>query len=391
MSAVLIASPLSLPMSKDRAVLYFDHNATSPLSPAARDAWLEATERLPGNPSSQHRLGQRADRAMETARERLAQILGCAAGDLTWASGATEAVNMAVAGFASREGEAWISAIEHPCVLESVRHWFAGRYRLIPVAANGVIELSWLEAALRAGPAPAFVGLQAANNETGVLQPWQEARELCAAREIPFFCDAAQWIGKMPAAGLGGCQSIAGCAHKFGGPQGVGFLTSSGPVKPLLRGGPQEEGRRAGTENVAGILAMVAALEARVAQHGEQEARADLRDAFETELLRRLPAARILGLQAPRLWNTSAVIMPEIDCRQRWVVKLDKAGCAASTGSACASGKEQPSHVLSAMGLPGGDAGRVLRFSSGWETTREDWQQLVEKIAQAAAELAVGS
>ena len=345
------------------AVLYFDHNATSPLCAAARDAWLDATERFVGNPSSQHRLGQRADRALEEARERLAAILGCGARESTWTSGATEAVNTAVASYSSLEGEAWISAIEHPCVLESVRHWFGGRYRLIPVAANGVVEVGWLEEALRNEPAPAFVGIMAANNGSGVLQPWQTARELCATREIPFLCDAAQWVGKMPSSELGSCHSVVGCGHKFGGPQGVGFLKSSSPLKPLLRGGPQEEGRRAGTENVAGVLAMVAALEARIEQPGLAEGR----DSFEAELLRQIPTARILGGGSPRLWNTSAVVMPEIDCRHRWVVKLDKAGCAVSTGSACASGKEQASHVLSALGMPSGVAGRVLRFSGGWE------------------------
>jgi len=387
------------------AVLYFDHNATHPLSPAAREAWLRATRDFPGNPSSPHRLGARADEALNEAREKLAGWLGGAAADLVWTSGATEASNAAVH-HASRAGggEAWISAIEHPCVLAATRRYFAGRQQSMPVTRAGIVDLGWLADRLQ-HKRPALVCLMAANNETGVLQPWREALALCREHDVPFFCDAAQWIGKLPATGLGACDLVSGCAHKFGGPQGVGFLKVPAKFQALVVGGPQEEGRRAGTENVAGVLAMIAALEypegrAPAGPHhsspaggigaagAEPSGRLAWRAGFERALLVALPGAQIVGSDADRLWNTVSAIMPEIpDCRQRWVVKLDKLGFAVSTGSACASGKEETSHVLAAMGFTSGEASRVLRLSSGWETRAGDWERLLGGLRSAHAAL----
>jgi cysteine desulfurase len=371
------------------AVLYFDHNATSPLCAPAREAWLDATERFIGNPSSPHRLGARAEAALEEARAMLAGWLGCKADEIVWTSGATESVNTAIHHTArASEREAWVSAIEHPCVLSAAEHHFGGRLRTIPVNKQGVLDLAWLDAAL-ATSRPALIAVMAANNETGVLQPWREVLALCKEREVPLLCDAAQWVGKMPAQGLGGCDFVSGCAHKFGGPQGVGFLKTSARLKPLLFGGLQEEGRRAGTENVASILSMVAALEAREAAMCQSlGAKQDLRPNFEREVRLQVSGARIVGSGAERLWNTCTVIMPEVgDCRHRWVVKLDKLGFAVSTGSACASGKEAPSHVLAAMGVSAADSSRVLRFSSGWETTMSDWGALLDGLVRAHGEM----
>jgi cysteine desulfurase len=190
---------------------------------------------------------------------------------------------------------------------------------------------------------------------------------------------------------LGACDFVSGCAHKFGGPQGVGFLKTPAKFRALIVGGPQEDGRRAGTENVAGAVAAAAAL-------GERETamRPDLfatrtawRAEFEAELRSSMPGMQILGGNAERLWNTVAAIMPEVpDCRQRWVVKLDKLGYAVSTGSACASGKEETSHVLAAMNVSIDAASRALRFSSGWETTAEDWKSLLDGLRRAHREFA---
>ncbi len=258
---------------------------------------------------------------------------------------------------------------------------------MIPVASSGVMDAAWLIAEL-SRHRPALVAVMAANNETGVLQPWQDALALCHKAEVPFFCDAAQWIGKQPAKGLGACDFVCGCAHKFGGPQGVGFLKCPRDFSPLLCGGPQENGRRAGTENAAGILAMVAALEEREAAMSTIAARAAWRDDFERELISALPGAKVMGAEVERLWNTSSVIMPEQpDCRRRWVVVMDKLGFAVSTGSACASGKEKPSHVLTAMNIPPNAAGRALRFSAGLETTSNDWARLLEGVKSAAREM----
>lgn len=374
-------------------MLYFDHNATTPLSARAKAAWLEAAERFPGNPSSPHRLGSRADAALTDARERLARILGCSPLDIVWTSGASESGNTVFQHFARRletSAGVWISAIEHPCVLESARHYFGARLRLIPVTRGGVVDLKWLTEQLPQ-QRPGLVALMAANNETGVLQPWREVLSLCQEHGVPFFCDAVQWLGKLPATGLGKCDFVSGSAHKFGGPKGVGFLKCPMDVliEPLIRGGPQEDRRRAGTENVAGVLAMLAALEERelALAVAEQQPREVWRDEFEREMILRVPTASVVGAEQPRLWNTVSAMMPETDCRQRWVVKLDKAGYAVSTGSACASGKESPSHVLLAMGCSPSETGRALRFSSGWETTREQWNELLDALAKVYAEL----
>ncbi len=372
-----------------RNVLYFDHNATYPLSPTARQAWLEAIDRFPGNASSPHRLGDRADRALTQAREKLAAVLNCQPHEIVWTSGATESNNTAVAHLAAGgDGEAWISAVEHPCLFAAVRRYFADRHRSIPVLPSGTIDAAWLKAEL-GHSRPAFVAVMAANNETGVLQPWQEIAEACAEHSVPFLCDAAQWVGRMPGANLGRCDFLSGCGHKFGGPAGVGFLRAPARLRPLIVGGPQEDGRRAGTENVAGVLATVAALEECEATLAPRvDDRLGTRQRFEAAFLEAIPDGRIIGADADRLWNTVSVIMPEIDCRQRWVVKLDKLGLAVSTGSACASGKEEPSHVLAAMGYSANEAGRALRFSAGWETSVAEWDQLLDGLKRAVTELA---
>ena len=375
-------------------MIYYDHNATTPLHPAAREAWLAANETLIGNPSSPHRVGARADAALSAARQKLAAILGCDALDIVWTSGATES-NNAVLTHAARtlasDAEIWVSAIEHPSVLAPARHHFGERLRLMPVTRAGVLDLDWLETELKKRR-PGLVALMAANNETGALQPWSEALALCRSRGVTFFCDAVQWIGKLPSRGLGACDFISGSAHKFGGPKGVGFLKcpAKGRVEPLLLGGPQEEGRRAGTENVPGVLAMLAALEAREAAMTAMAPLENRRSDFERTLLAALPSVEIVGATVPRLWNTVMALMPEADCQQRWVVKLDKAGIAVSTGSACASGKEAPSHVLGAMGYSPAEAARALRFSSSPETSASDWDGLLGALKRVAADVTKG-
>jgi cysteine desulfurase len=366
-------------------VTYFDHNASSPLLPCARAAWLEAEDQFPGNPSSPHRIGARADHALERARQRLAALLGCAPPDLVFTSGATESCNAVLQHFAAVAGVAapvLIGAIEHPAVLAGAQHYFGPRVRLIPVKDQGVVELDWIRAHLHR-ERPAMVAVMAANNETGVLQPWQDVHALCAAAGVPFFCDATQWCGRLPGAGIGRCDFVAGSAHKFGGPRGVGFLQCSSSVfRPLLHGGRQQDGRRAGTENLPGVLAMLAALEWCEQQMlgGGIEQRLARRQRFEHDLQAALPGVSINGAVVERLWNTVSVVMPDADCRHRWVVKLDKAGFAVSTGSACSSGSESPSHVLTAMGLAAEAAGRALRFSANWLTPPAAWDALLSSL-----------
>jgi cysteine desulfurase len=374
-------------------MIYFDYNATAPVMREAREAWLTVTEKTGGNPSSLHQAGTRAALVMADAREKLAASLGCHPMDLIWTSTATEANNMVTHHFArtlGAQGEIWISAIEHPCVHDSAKHYFGKRAKVIPVTRDGVVDVDWMTAEM-ADTRPGLVSVMAANNETGVLQPWREILAICQAYEVPFFTDAVQFIGKMPLKGLGDCDYVSGAAHKFGGPRGVGFLKipHRKPITPLLHGGKQEGGRRAGTENVATIAAMMAALEVREKQiaNNQHLLRGVWRDNFERELLRALPGTVVLGANTPRLWNTVSALMPEGDRRHQWVVRLDQAGFAVSTGSACTTGKEEPSHVLSAMGLKAAQAVRAVRFSAGWETTEADWSALLKGVVRAHAEM----
>lgn len=373
-------------------MIYFDNNATAPVMREAREAWLAATENIPGNPSSPHQIGSRANTAMREAREKLAHFLGCHASDIIWTSGATEANNTVMHHFArtlDAKSEVWISAIEHPCIDESAKHYFGKRAKFIPVTHDGVIDLDWLTVEL-ADTRPGLVGVMAANNETGVIQPWREILSICRSYEVPFFTDAVQWLGKMPAKDLGECDFVTGAAHKFGGPRGIGFLKipHRSKITPLLVGGKQEQGVRAGTENVATVLSMLAALEIREKQiaRGEHKLREVWRGNFEKQLLKELPSATIVGANSPRLWNTVSALMPE-GAQLQWVTKLDKAGFAVSTGSACTTGKEEPSHVLAAMHFKPAEAHRVLRFSSGWETTEGDWSALAESLGKIHNEI----
>jgi cysteine desulfurase len=374
-------------------MIYFDYNATAPVMREAREAWLQVTEKLGGNPSSMHQFGAKAANLLADAREKLAGYLGCHPLDLIWTSGATEANNMVMHHFAKKlspAGEVWISAIEHPCVFDSAQHYFGKRAKLIPVTHEGVIDLDWLTVEL-ADTRPGLVAIMAANNETGIIQPWREARAICHQYKVPFFTDAVQFMGKLSMSGLGECDYVSGAAHKFGGPRGVGFLKipHRSAITPLLHGGKQEGGRRAGTENTATIAAMMAALDVREKQIARSEhlLRKLWRDNFEAQFLRALPGATIIGQNQPRLWNTVSALMPEGDRKLQWVIRLDKAGFAVSTGSACTTGKEEPSHVLSAMGYKSAHAVRAVRVSAGWETTEADWDALLKAVVKVHAEL----
>ncbi|MBL9140161.1 MAG: aminotransferase class V-fold PLP-dependent enzyme [Verrucomicrobiales bacterium] len=369
---------------------YFDHNATSPLCEVARRAWLEAVDRFPANPASAHRWGARSERALEEARERLAARLTVDPHQLLWTSGATESNNLLIHHVArSGEGPVWLSAIEHPCVLEAARYWLPHRHHLIPVTRDGDLDLNWVADRLKT-ERPDLVAVMAANNETGILPSWLTVAQLCRDHGVAFFTDAAQAIGKLDMKDLAIADYFSGCAHKFGGPVGVGFLRATGPLLPLLRGGPQEGGRRAGTQNLAGATACVAALEHRLSnlEALSPDQRALIRDRFEDQVKSAIRGVEVLGGGRRRLWNTSSLLMPPVDCRRRWVVRLDKLGFAVSTGSACASGRETVSHVLRAMGHDGVGE-RMLRISSGWETSESAWEELARALIATAAEFGV--
>lgn len=363
---------------------YFDHNATTPLHPAARDAWLRASEKHWHNPSSLYRDAGLASQQLESARERLGTLIGADAERIVFTSGATESNN---ALFASLPADAvvLISAIEHPSVREAAR----GRNVVeIPVNAAGVVELDAVKPLL-AAKRPALVSVMAANNESGALQPWREMAALCREHGVLFHTDAAQWLGKLGATHLGGCDFITGSAHKFGGSKGCGFLVLPKEDSRLgfIRGGPQESGRRAGTENYPAIEAMVTALEIITPRLSEIECtQSKLRDEFIAALRAHFDPLRVISGSAPRLWNTVLMVMPAHD-NLKWLTRLSRRGFSISTGSACSSGKEGSSVVVTALGARTEELKRVVRISSGWETTAADWQSLAAAFAEVFEEL----
>lgn len=375
-------------------VPYFDHNATAPLDPAARVAWLEAADRFWANPSSLYGQATAARDLLADCRERLADLLGCNdPGRIVFTAGATAANNLLARHLSTSAPPgaiALLSPLEHTAVDASIRAAFPGRVSEIGVDADGVVTPESLARALDTASVHsiASVSIMAASNESGVLQPWPELASLCRRRTIPFHTDAAQWLGKLPAAGLASCDWVTGSGHKFGGPRGVGFLLV--PANARFRGdlgGPQEQGQHAGTENLPGIAGMMAALEAR------EQSLADInkqgaahRDAAIDILRERLPAGVIVSGNAERLWNTLAILLPGADSR-KLVAALDRAGIEASTGSACSSGAASAARVVAAiapsLGLaPGAPAGMV-RFSAGPDTTAADWQAAMHALAEA--------
>jgi len=377
-------------------VPYLDHNATAPLHPAARAAWLEAADRFWANPSSLYGQATAARDLLADCRERLADLLGGSdPGRVVFTAGATAANNLfarCLSTSAPSDAVALLSPLEHPAVDASIRDAFPGRVSEIGVDAEGVVTTESLVSALDAhgGRAIAVVSVMAASNESGVLQPWPELASLCRSRSIPFHTDAAQWLGKLPAAGLAACDWVTGTGHKFGGPRGVGFLLV--PASTRFRGdlgGPQEQGQHAGTENLPGIAGMVAALETR--EHGLVDVAirgAALRDAGIALLHARLPAARVVSGNAERLWNTLAILIPGADSR-KLVAALDRAGIEASTGAACSSGAASAARVVAAiapsLGLAPGTPAGMVRFSAGPETTAADWTTAIDALAAAAA------
>jgi cysteine desulfurase len=369
---------------------YFDYNATTPPLPDALAIAQETAAQAWHNPSSPYRAAARAHALLEEAREQLAGLVGGDAKNYIFTSGATEANNAVFAHFARQApatARVVVSAIEHPSVLEAAQAWFPGRVTLLRADTNGVTRLDKLEETLRAGKI-ALVSLMAANNETGALQPWREAAELCRERGVPFDCDATQWFGKLPPQNLAKCDFLTGSAHKFGGVKGAGFLkVPPGADFHGQRGGEQEQGRRAGTENLPAIRAMVAALAALTPRLEKTAAGWEsARQNFEAALAHGVPGAVIVGAKAARLGNTVMLIAPRHE-NMRWVAALDKRGCQISTGSACATGREGPSHVLAAMGISAESARRALRISAGWDTTAADWEALVAAFADARESL----
>ncbi len=371
---------------------YFDHNATTPLLPQAREAWLAAMDEAWQNPSSPYRSAARAHRLLEENRSKLAAMFGAPPENIVFNSGASEGNNAILAWAAAvlpADRGACVPPTEHPSMLEAARAYFAGpRLRSIEVDASGRIVFEKLEAALRREPA-GLVAAMAANNETGVLGDAAAHAALCREQGAWMLCDGSQWIGKLPCAKLPRDIFLVGCAHKFGGPKGAGFICLPPGAEGFrgIRGGGHEHGHRAGTENLASIAAMVAALVySESHDDGDRRARAGWRDACAAAVIASVPGAFAHGADAPRLWNTLSLCLPAHE-NTRWVARLDRLGFDVSTGSACATGSDAPSHVLAAMGVFPEQARRTIRISSGWATTQEDWLALAAAIAATWREL----
>lgn len=365
---------------------YFDHNATTPLAPVAREAWLKASAEAWQNPASPYRDAARAKIRLDAVRARLAEFIGCPPELLVFTSGATEGANAVLAHWAHflpAASRIAMNPTEHPCVLEPAKRFLGERLVWLPVTHDGLVEIEGLKAVLEK-QAVSGVVVMAANNETGVLQPWAEIARLCKATGAAFFCDAAQWLGKLPASGMGAVDWVTGAAHKFGGPKGVGFLKRPASAEGFHAqlGGEQQRGLRGGTEDLPGAAALVAALaDAEQNKVWQESERLHWRSQFEQTLRAALPGLAVMGDGAERLWNTVSLRMPHTE-NSRWVIRLDKSGFQVSTGSACATGKTGPSHVLAAMGLAPEEARRVVRISAGWETTEADWKALAAAITK---------
>lgn len=352
---------------------YLDYNATAPMPDEVHRAVVEALA-LPGNPSSVHGEGRKAKAAVERARSQVAALAGCAPGEVVFTSGGTEANAMVIG--QPQWDALLVSAIEHDCVLASAKS-ATGALELIPAHSDGSIDTDWLDARcaqLQSDGRRVLVSVQAANNETGAIQPLARVAEICSTYECLMHSDAVQAAGRLPLDFAGsGAAFMALSAHKIGGPKGVGALIVKADQKlvSLIRGGGQESGRRAGTENVAGIVGFGAAAEFAQRQLTDMDRLRGLRDLLEQGLHDQTPEDLVVAGTSERLANTSCIALPGARA-ETLVIALDLAGIAVSAGSACSSGKVARSHVLQAMGLAGDVIEGAIRVSLGWGSTEND-------------------
>jgi cysteine desulfurase len=367
--------------------VYFDYNATTPLDPAVREAMLPFLAEVWGNPSSVHRVGRQARALLDEARDRAAQVLGCKPSEVIFTSGGTESANLAVLGTARslrQKGRHLItSAIEHHAVLHSFEYLARGEgfeVTYLPVSKEGRVSPESLLKAIRQDTV--LVSVMAANNEIGTLQPVAELGTICAEREIIFHTDAVQYLGKEPFDNIHQFHAdlVSICAHKIHGPKGAGALFIKSPLhpEPLILGGSHEHERRAGTENLAGIMGLVEVLERFVRKPVfDRELLGPLTTKL-VSLIERLPDTQFVGDRQHRLCNTVSFVTKRADSIAL-LASLDLEGICASSGSACSAGSLEPSHVVRALGLVNSLANSLVRFSLGRESTVDE-VELVGKI-----------
>lgn len=358
--------------------VYLDYNASAPMKPAALEA-ASAALALVGNPSSIHGPGRAARAVVERARDAARRLAGAATADVIFTSGGTESCNLGVRGLSGGVGAAHIlaSAIEHAAITLSAEHTAQARavpFSSIPCDGAGRVDAAALERLLTEQDGPALVCVMLANNETGALQPIQEIAEIAKSAGAVILCDAAQAPGRIPFSFDDlGVDAMILSAHKFGGPKGVGalILREGTPFESRILGGGQERGYRAGTENVPGLAGFAAAAEACAEDLARAGDIAAMRDRLETAVTAAAPDAVLFSADGPRLPNTACFAAPGFAAETQ-LMALDLDGIAVSSGSACSSGKVEPSHVLSAMGASDDLAASAIRVSLGWATTNDD-------------------
>jgi cysteine desulfurase len=366
-------------------MIYLDHSATTPVDPRVFEAMKPYLTEYPWNPSSIYRAGQDVRKAVEDAREKMAEILNAQPKEIIFTSGGTESDNTAIKGVALNRGSGHIitSAIEHPAVMKVVewleKRGFSATY--VPVDADGLVDPDDVKKALRSDTI--IISIMHANNEIGTIQPIAEIASLAHQREILFHTDAVQTVGKMPVDVQAlGIDLLSLSAHKFYGPKGIGVLYVKKGVRfdPCVHGGHQERGRRGGTEDVAGIVGMGKAAEVAASEMTEEQERVkDLRDKLETGLKERITEIGFNGHREKRLCSIANICVSYVE-GEAMLLNLDFHGIAASSGSACTSGSLEPSHVLLAIGLPAEIAHGSLRFSLGRGTAREDIEKVLEVL-----------
>jgi len=371
--------------------VYLDNNATTPVLPEVLEAMRPYFGERFGNASSIHHHGQETRAAVERARESVADLLGCRPAEVVFTSGGTEADNLAIFGLARSGDHVITSIIEHHAVLNSCKHLAEKGIEVtsLPVDGRGLVDPGDLRSALR--PNTKLVTIMFANNETGVIQPVEEIGKICAEAEVYFHTDAVQAAAKVPIRVKEiGCDLLSISGHKIHAPQGVGalYVRKGTTLIPMLYGGSHERSRRAGTENVPGIVGLgkAAELAIRGFENGETARIATARDRLENSVLQNVEAAGVNGEGAPRVPNTSNIYFDYIE-GEALIIALDLKGLAVSTGAACSSGAIEPSHVLTAMGLRPDRARASIRFSLGKQNTAEDVEFAVELVPASVARL----
>jgi len=371
--------------------VYFDNNATTPVLPEVFEAMQPYFSERFGNASSIHHHGQETRAAVERARESVAALLGCKPAEIVFTSGGTEADNLAIFGVVKSGDHVITSTIEHHAVLNSGKHLQAigCDVTYVRVDGKGVVDCDDIRRALR--PNTKLITTIMANNETGVLQPVEGIGKIAAEADVYFHTDAVQAAGKVPiSVNRIGCDLLSISGHKMHAPQGIGalFVRKGTGLTPLFWGGSHERSRRAGTENVPGIVGLGRAAEIAKAalDRGEVAKMAAIRDRMEREILKQVESTGVNGANAPRVPNTTNIYFDGIE-GEALQIALDLKGLEVSTGAACSSGAIEPSHVLTAMGLPPDRARSSIRFSLGKQNPEEDVDFALTLIPQVVARL----